>query len=382
MTRHRGARRRHVLRDRARRSVPRRPQRPGRPGRARAGAAPDPPHRGRRVHERRRSRPRPADGVPANGTDLLALDGDGQQLWAAGGGGHVRPGRAATAASSRALPDGRVPRRDHAGARCASRSRRVLRHRPLRRHRRGAGHHRPRGRRSSASGRRRQTGAPARVALAATATARRRHDAAGERARARSRREDRVHRPERGLDGDAAGWVFHYTDGTRVPAQHRPGVRGHDRASGPNEAAEQFIPDAPPVDDSELFKPPPVELEQEPPPAQTKRLPALLRQVRTKLRGRRLIVSFTAHAPRARAAAGPAQGPHRRAHEGAHAEARAPPAGAQAGPAALAAAAQLPRARAGRAGSRRQMLRVTTRSRPAATPATRSPPATVAARRR
>jgi hypothetical protein len=61
----------------------------------------------------------------------------------------------------------------------------------------------------------------------------------------------------------------------------------------PNEAAEQFIPDAPPVDDSELFKPPPVELETEPPPTQTRRLPALLRRVRTKLRGRTLVVRFT-----------------------------------------------------------------------------------------
>ena len=44
-------------------------------------------------------------------------------------------------------------------------------------------------------------------------------------------------------------------------ARHRPGLRRARSTFRPNEAAEQFVPDAPPADDSQLFAPPPVELE-------------------------------------------------------------------------------------------------------------------------
>ncbi len=89
------------------------------------------------------------------------------------------------------------------------------------------------------------------------------------------------------------GWIFHYSDPSAPPlAQDTdPAFRGP-ITFRPNEAAEQFIPDTPPADDSELFKPPPVELEQAPPPGKTTRLPPLLRHVKTRLRGRMLIVSF------------------------------------------------------------------------------------------
>jgi hypothetical protein len=97
--------------------------------------------------------------------------------------------------------------------------------------------------------------------------------------------------PDEGWMVTATGWVFHYTDGTVHPRNTDPAFASV-IGFRPNEAAEQFIPDAPPVDDSELFKPPPVEIEQEPPPAVTRRLPALMRQVRTKLRGRTLVVTF------------------------------------------------------------------------------------------
>jgi hypothetical protein len=91
-----------------------------------------------------------------------------------------------------------------------------------------------------------------------------------------------------------AGWLFHYTDGTVLP-------RDTDQAFQstidfrPNEAAEQFIPDKPPVDDSLLFARPPLEPDPitEPPKRPAKRLPPLLRKIRTKLRGLRLTVSFT-----------------------------------------------------------------------------------------
>ena len=64
--------------------------------------------------------------------------------------------------------------------------------------------------------------------------------------------------PNEGWMVTAAGWVFHYTDGTVYPRDTDPAFAGT-ITFRPNEAAEQFIPDAPPVDDSELFKPPPVE---------------------------------------------------------------------------------------------------------------------------
>jgi hypothetical protein len=91
-----------------------------------------------------------------------------------------------------------------------------------------------------------------------------------------------------------AGWLFRYSDGDVLPEDTEPAFQGTIEFR-PNEAAEQFIPDKPPVDDSQLFAPP--ELEQnplaEPPPPRTKRLPPLLREVRSRLQGLRLTVSFT-----------------------------------------------------------------------------------------
>jgi hypothetical protein len=90
-----------------------------------------------------------------------------------------------------------------------------------------------------------------------------------------------------------AGWLFHYTDGSLLPEDTEPAFQGTIEFR-PNEAAEQFVPDQPPVDDSQLFAPP--ELEQDPtaePPKKVRRLPPLLRNVRSRLRGLRLTVSFT-----------------------------------------------------------------------------------------
>ena len=55
-----------------------------------------------------------------------------------------------------------------------------------------------------------------------------------------------------------AGWLFHYSDGSprrRTPTRRSPGPIDF----RPNEAAEQFVPDSAPADDSQLFAPPPVE---------------------------------------------------------------------------------------------------------------------------
>jgi hypothetical protein len=89
-----------------------------------------------------------------------------------------------------------------------------------------------------------------------------------------------------------AGWVFHFTDGSRPEGDTDPAFAGT-ITFRPNEAAEQFVPDRPPVDDSELFRPPPVEVETAPPPIHTTRLPALLRRIKSTRRGLRLIVRFT-----------------------------------------------------------------------------------------
>lgn len=96
----------------------------------------------------------------------------------------------------------------------------------------------------------------------------------------------------------AAGWLFHYTDGTTFERVTDPAfARRIDQR--PNESQEQFVPDGPPVDDSQLFAPPP---EAPAPTVETPTVapvtaPALLtnpraRVVRTR-RGLVLVVSFT-----------------------------------------------------------------------------------------
>jgi hypothetical protein len=230
----------------------------------------------------------PADGVTPNGTELLALDTDGQQIWAGGGG----------ATSGPAVPQsGIFPRLPVAAFLDGTRWREVTFPKPsftttdrfvdvaavpgtttawaaVERHEEST-----------------QSGALARVALlgrdgSATVTT---LPASGP--GRGSAAKIAFSGPNEGWMVTSAGWLFHYTDGTTYPRNTDPAFASV-IGFRPNEAAEQFIPDAPPVDDSELFKPPPVEVEQEPPPATTKRLPALLRQVRSKLRGRTLIVTF------------------------------------------------------------------------------------------
>jgi hypothetical protein len=90
-----------------------------------------------------------------------------------------------------------------------------------------------------------------------------------------------------------AGWLFHYSDGAPLPLDTNPAFEGTIEFR-PNESAEQFIPDRLPVDDSELFAPPPLELTPDAvEPVSVKRLPPLLRNVRSRLHGLRLTVTFT-----------------------------------------------------------------------------------------
>ena len=91
----------------------------------------------------------------------------------------------------------------------------------------------------------------------------------------------------------SAGWIFHYTNGTVLPEDTDPywvstiTVR-------PNESVAQFVPDAPPPDDSQLLAPPPVAIEQaasvETPAPEI--IPALLKDVKVARRGLTVIVSF------------------------------------------------------------------------------------------
>ncbi len=230
----------------------------------------------------------PPAGVSSEGTELLALDSDGQQIWAGGGGAtsgstvpqegiHPRPPLAAfldgtswREVSFPAAPFVTIDRFVDVAAVPGTTTAWAAVER---------------------FGEEAQTGAFARVALLArddTATVT--TLPAGGPGRG-SAEKIAFTSPNEGWMVTSSGWLFHYTDGTVYPRNTDPAFAGT-ITFRPNEAAEQFIPDAPPVDDSELFKPPPVELDQEPPPAVTRRLPALLRQVRTKLRGRTLVVTF------------------------------------------------------------------------------------------
>lgn len=90
-----------------------------------------------------------------------------------------------------------------------------------------------------------------------------------------------------------AGWIFRYSDGTPLPLDTDPAFQGTIEFR-PNESAQQFIPDRLPVDDSQLFAPPPIPLvEEKPKGGKLRRLPPLLRRIRSDLHGLRLTVSFT-----------------------------------------------------------------------------------------
>lgn len=83
-----------------------------------------------------------------------------------------------------------------------------------------------------------------------------------------------------------AGWLFHYSDGTVYPQDTDPAFQGTIEFR-PNEAAEQIISDTPPEDDSQIFAPLPDEEEPTAPKAKK-----LLTKVKSKLKGSRLVVSF------------------------------------------------------------------------------------------
>ncbi len=90
-----------------------------------------------------------------------------------------------------------------------------------------------------------------------------------------------------------AGWLFHYSDGTPLERDADPAFASTIEFR-PNESAEQFIPDRLPVDDSQLFAPPPLELTPNATkPQRVHHLPPLLKKVKTRLHGLVLTVTFT-----------------------------------------------------------------------------------------
>jgi hypothetical protein len=235
--------------------------------------------------------PAPMPGVPADGTELLALDSDGSDLWAVGGG----------AASGPSAPIGGAVERPPLAARLVGGAFQEL---TLN----GATFD-PSDRFGDVAAlpesddafvtvvpfvERRSTNSKATVAQISsdgtTTTTRLPAAGAGRGSAARIA----CPAPEECWMVTWAGWLFHYSDGTSLPEDTEPAFQGTIEFR-PNEAAEQFVPDRPPVDDSQLFAPPELEKDPtaEPPPAKVKRLPPLLRKIRSRLRGLRLTVSFT-----------------------------------------------------------------------------------------
>ncbi len=117
------------------------------------------------------------------------------------------------------------------------------------------------------------------------------------------------------------GWLFHYSDGSQLPLDTDPNFQGTIDFR-PNEAAEQFVPDALPADDSELFAPAPIEDAKAKEP-RTRHLPPLLKRIRSHLRGLKLTVSFTVTRRARVALIAKKRRTHRRAHAAAQSSAAA-----------------------------------------------------------
>lgn len=235
--------------------------------------------------------PVPSPGVPADGTELLALDSDGTDLWAVGGG----------AASGPSAPEGGAVARSPLAARLLDGSFQEL---SLSGASFGPGDRFgdvaalpgsedalatvvPFADRRSANSK----ATVARIAPSgAVVTTRLPAAGAGRGSAARIA----CPAPEECWMVTWAGWLFRYSDGGQLPEDTEPAFQGTIEFR-PNEAAEQFIPDQPPVDDSQLFAPPELEGDPtaEPPKGKVKTLPPLLRKVRSELKGLTLIVSFT-----------------------------------------------------------------------------------------
>ncbi len=99
--------------------------------------------------------------------------------------------------------------------------------------------------------------------------------------------------PEEAWLATSAGWLFRYSNGTVLPEDTDPNWAGTITVR-PNESVAQFVSDTPPPDDSQLFAPPPVAVEQaasaEAPTAEI--IPALLKDIRVSRHELTVTVSF------------------------------------------------------------------------------------------
>jgi hypothetical protein len=99
--------------------------------------------------------------------------------------------------------------------------------------------------------------------------------------------------PEEAWMATSAGWLFHYSNGAVLPEDTDPNWAGTITVR-PNESVAQFVPDSPPPDDSQLFAPPPVAIEQaasaETPVAEV--IPALLKDITVSRHELTVTVSF------------------------------------------------------------------------------------------
>ncbi len=236
--------------------------------------------------------PQPQPDVPPDGTELLALDSDGTDLWAVGGGAAsgpsapaessvVRPPLAARlvagAFQELALSGGEFGPTDRLGDVAAM----------------------PGSEDAMATvvpfAARHSTNAKAVVARigpdGATTTTRLPASGAGRGSAARIA----CPAPDQCWMATWGGWLFHYSDGSQLPLDTDPAFQ-RTIDFRPNEAAEQFVPDTLPVDDSELFAPPPIE-DAKAKAGKTRRVPPLLKAVRSRLDGLTLTVSFTVTRP-------------------------------------------------------------------------------------
>jgi hypothetical protein len=99
--------------------------------------------------------------------------------------------------------------------------------------------------------------------------------------------------PEEAWLATSAGWLFHYSNGSVLPEDTDSNWAGTITVR-PNESVAQFVSDTPPPDDSQLFAPPPVAVEQAPsaeaPIAEI--IPALLKNIRVDRHDLTVTVSF------------------------------------------------------------------------------------------
>jgi hypothetical protein len=98
--------------------------------------------------------------------------------------------------------------------------------------------------------------------------------------------------PEEAWMATSAGWLFHYTNGIALPEDADPSWAST-IVQRPNESVAQFVSDTPPPDDSQLFAPPPVQVETKASGESTPLvIPALLKDIKVSRRGLSVTISF------------------------------------------------------------------------------------------